>query len=160
MQKEKLAKIFNIDNPERIVFCKNTTEALNSGIKGIMHKGGHIITTSMEHNSVIRPIKALEQNGVFCSVLQGDKNGNIDVEKLEKMIKPQTKMIVMTHSSNVCGNIYNIEKAAEIAKKHRVLFMVDAAQSAGSCPIFAENIDLLAFPGHKGLLGPMGTGGL
>ncbi|MBQ3118233.1 MAG: aminotransferase class V-fold PLP-dependent enzyme [Clostridia bacterium] len=158
--REKLARVFGINNPERIVFCKNTTEALNFGIKGVMHKGGHIITTSMEHNSVIRPIKALEQNGVFCFVLQGDKDGNIDVEKLEKMIKPQTKMIIMTHSSNVCGNIYNIEKAAEIAHKHRVLFMVDAAQSAGSIPVFAKNIDLLAFPGHKGLLGPMGTGGL
>ncbi len=158
--REKLSTLFNIDNPERIVFCKNTTEALNFGIKGVMRRGGHIITTSMEHNSVVRPIAALEQQGISCSILQADKDGKIDVSKLEKMIRPQTKLIVMTHSSNVCGNVYDIEAAAKIAHNNRALFMVDAAQSAGSVPISVKNIDLLAFPGHKGLLGPMGTGGL
>lgn len=158
--REKLSNVFGIDNPERIVFCKNTTEALNFGIKGVMSRGGHVITTSMEHNSVIRPIKAMERSGVSCSVLQADKDGNVDISKLEKMIKPQTKLIVMTHSSNVCGNIYDIEAVSKIARQNRVVFMVDAAQSAGSVPIDATYVDILAFPGHKGLMGPMGTGGL
>ena len=156
----RLAELFNVQNPERIVFCKNTTEALNFGIKGVMAKGGHIITTSMEHNSVIRPIKSLEKRGVFHSVLRADKNGLLDVNRLEKMICRDTKLIVMTHSSNVCGNVYDIEKAVQIAHKYGVLFMVDTAQSAGTLNINAENFDLVAFPGHKGLLGPMGTGGL
>lgn len=158
--REKIAELFAVDNPERIVFCKNTTEALNFGIKGVMSRGGHVITTSMEHNSVVRPIATMEKQNISCSILQADKDGKIDVSKLAKMIKPQTKLIVMTHSSNVCGNIYDIEAAAKIARNNRVLFMVDAAQSAGSVPIDAGNVDLLAFPGHKGLMGPMGTGGL
>jgi len=156
----RLAELFNIQNPERIVFCKNTTEALNFGIKGIMSRGGHVITTSMEHNSVIRPIKALENRRVTHSVLRGDRNGNIDVKRLRKMICRDTKLIVMTHSSNVCGNIYDVETAAKIAHENGVLFMLDAAQSAGTLNINAQNFDLIAFPGHKGMLGPMGSGGL
>ena len=158
--RSRMAELFNIGNPERIAFCKNTTEALNFGIKGVMRRGGHIITTSMEHNSVIRPIKALEKQGVTHSILQADERGNIDIDRLEKIMRRDTRLVVMTHSSNVCGNIYDIEKAAEIAHRNNALFMVDAAQSAGSVPIDAEKFDLLAFPGHKGLLGPMGTGGL
>ena len=158
--RSRIAELFNIGNPERVVFCKNTTEALNFGIKGVMYKGGHIITTSMEHNSVIRPIKALEKQGVTHSILQADANGCLDINRLEKMMRRDTKLVVMTHSSNVCGNIYDIERAASIAHRNNALFMVDAAQSAGSVPIDVKNIDLLAFPGHKGLLGPMGTGGL
>lgn len=158
--RKKLAELLNVENPERIAFCQNTTEALNKGIKGVMWRGGHIITTSMEHNSVIRPIKALEKCGVTYSILKGDENGEIDLDKLEKMIRRDTKLIVMTHSSNVCGNIYDIEKAAQIAHCNNVLFMVDGAQSLGSIPLNAQNIDLLAFPGHKGLMAPQGTGGL
>ena len=156
----RIAELFNISDPERIAFCKNTTEALNFGIKGVMHNGGHIITTSMEHNSVIRPIKALGKQGVTHSILQADAAGNLDTNRLEKMIRRDTRLIVMTHSSNVCGNIYDIEKAAQIARRNNVLFMVDAAQSAGTVEIDAQKVDLLAFPGHKGMLGPMGTGGL
>lgn len=158
--RRNLAKLFNIKNPERIVFCHNTTDALNKGIKGVMSRGGHVITTSMEHNSVIRPIKALEEKGVTYSLLNADDNGELDFKKLEKMIKRDTKLIIMTHASNVCGNIYNIEKAAHIAHENNVLFMVDAAQSSGCVPIDCEDIDLLAFPGHKGLMAPMGSGGL
>ena len=159
--RESLAKLFNIEKPERIAFCKNTTEALNYGIKGVMSRGGHVITTSMEHNSVIRPIKALEkEKGVAYSILNADENGNLDVEKLIKLIKPETRLFVMTHSSNVCGNVYDIRRASEICKRKNILFMVDAAQSAGSVEIDAGIVDLLAFPGHKGLMGPMGTGGL
>ena len=159
--RESIAKLFNIKNPERVVFCKNTTEALNFGIKGVMSRGGHVITTSMEHNSVIRPIKALEKtSGIVYSMLSADENGNLDLEKLEKLIKPQTRLFVMTHASNVCGNVYDIKKASEICRRKNVLFMVDAAQSAGSITIDADWVDLLAFPGHKGIMGPMGTGGL
>ena len=159
--RESVAKLFNIEKCERIAFCKNTTEALNFGIKGVMSRGSHIITTSMEHNSVIRPIKALEkEKGVAYSILSADENGNIDIEKLEKLIKPETRLFVITHASNVCGNVYDIRKAAEICRRKNVLFMVDAAQSAGSIEIDANMVDLLAFPGHKGLMGPMGTGGL
>ena len=155
----EIARLFNIENPERVIFCKNTTEALNFGIKGIMARGGHIITTSMEHNSVIRPIKAMEKS-VAYSILSADENGNINIEKLEKLIKPETRLFVMTHASNVCGNVYDIKKASEICRRKKVLFMVDAAQSAGSIKIDGNLVDLLAFPGHKGLMGPMGTGGL
>ncbi len=158
--RKTLAELFNIENPERIAFCQNTTEALNKGIKGVMWRGGHIITTSMEHNSVIRPIKALEKFGVTHSILKGNENGELNVDKLEKMIRRDTRLIVMTHSSNVCGNIYDIEKASQIAHRNNVLFMVDGAQSVGTIPIDAKNIDLLAFPGHKGLMAPQGTGGL
>lgn len=158
--RKNLAELLNIENPERIAFCQNTTEALNKGIKGVMWRGGHIITTSMEHNSVIRPIKALEKRGVTYSILKGDENGEIDFDRLEKMIRKDTRLIVVTHSSNVCGNIYDIEKAADIAHRNNVLLMVDGAQSMGAMTIDAKKIDLLAFPGHKGLMAPQGTGGL
>lgn len=157
--RENIRALFNISNPERIAFTYNTTHALNMGIKGVLSYGDHVIITSMEHNSVLRPIKALEkEKRVSYSILYGDKNGEIDVNELEKLIKRNTKLICMTHSSNVCGNVFDIYKASEIAHKHNVLFMVDAAQSAGSFDIDASNIDILAFPGHKGLMGPMGTG--
>jgi len=158
--RKSLAKLFNVENPERIVFAHNTTDALNKGIKGILSCGGHVITTSMEHNSVIRPIKALEKKGVTHSIWTANERGELDFSKLEKLIKRETKLIVMTHASNVCGNIYDIKKAAEIAHKNNVLLMVDAAQSAGSIDIDCSDIDLLAFPGHKGLMAPMGSGGL
>ena len=129
--------------------------------KGLLKKGDHVITTSMEHNSVIRPIISLEKkSGIAYSVLTADENGRLDIERLEKLIRPETRLFVMTHSSNVCGNVYDIRKASEICRRKKVLFMVDAAQSAGSIKIDASLVDLLAFPGHKGLMGPMGTGGL
>lgn len=158
--RRSLAKLFNIESPERIVFAHNTTDALNKGIKGILFRGGHVITTSMEHNSVIRPIKALEEKGVTHSIWNANEQGELDFKKLEKLIKRETKLIVMTHASNVCGNIYDIKKAAEIAHKNNVALMVDAAQSAGALNIDCRDIDLLAFPGHKGLMAPMGSGGL
>ncbi|MBQ3181575.1 MAG: aminotransferase class V-fold PLP-dependent enzyme, partial [Clostridia bacterium] len=158
--RKSLAKLFNVENPDRIVFTQNTTDALNKGIKGVMSRGGHVITTSMEHNSVIRPIKALEEKCVTHSIWTANEQGELDFEKLKKLIKRETKLIVMMHASNVCGNIYDIKKAAEIAHQNNVLLMVDAAQSAGSVDIDCSNIDLLAFPGHKGLMAPMGSGGL
>lgn len=158
--RKSLAELFNINTPERITFCQNTTEALNKGIKGVMDRGGHVITTSMEHNSVIRPIVALKKHGVTHSVLRADKNGEIDVRDLKDLIRRDTKLIVMTMCSNVCGNVYDIKKASEIAHEKKVLLMVDGAQAAGCMGVDLSDIDLFAFPGHKGLMAPMGTGGL
>lgn len=159
--KEALASLFHIDNPERIAFTYNTTGALNMGIKGVLSYGDHVIITSMEHNSVLRPVKscAIDKRTSY-SVLQANKKGEIDVNSLEMLIRPNTKLICMTHSSNVCGTLTDIYRAAEIAHKHNILFMVDAAQSAGIIDIDCSNLDLMAFPGHKGIMGPMGTGGL
>lgn len=159
--KESLAALFHIDNPERIAFAYNTTHALNMGIKGVLSYGDHVIISSMEHNSVLRPVKALErQIRISYSVLRANEKGEINMRELEKLIRPNTRLICMTHSSNVCGTIMDIYKAAEIAHKHNILFMVDAAQSAGAVDIDCAKLDLMAFPGHKGLMGPMGTGGL
>jgi len=159
--RENLARLFNIKNPERISFCYNTTHALNSGIKGVLSYGDHVIISSMEHNSVLRPIKALEkQKRISVSIVQANDKGEIDEETINHHIRPNTKLICMTHSSNVCGSITDINKISEIAHNHNALFMVDSAQSAGVLDIDASNLDLLAFPGHKGLMGPMGTGGL
>ncbi len=159
--REKAAKLFGIENPEQIVWTQNTTQGLNMAIKGILRRGDHVIYSSMEHNSVVRPIKKEEQNGrITTSVLMGNEKGELDIAKLEKLIRPNTKLICLTHSSNVCGNITDIKRAAEIAKKRGVYILIDAAQSAGMLPIDASSFDFVAFPGHKGLMGPMGTGGL
>lgn len=159
--KEALATLFHIENPERIAFAYNTTHALNMGMKGVLSYGDHVIITSMEHNSVLRPIKTCElHKRISYSVLHANEKGEIDMNSLEKLIRPNTKLICMTHSSNVCGTMIDIYKAAEIAHKHNILLMVDAAQSAGIFEIDCSKLDLMAFPGHKGLMGPMGTGGL
>ena len=151
--RENIAKLFNIDNPMNIVFTNNATDSLNLAIKGVVSSGDHIITTSMEHNSVIRPIKALEKVGV-------EKDGFLDLNDLEKAIKPNTKLIVTTHASNVCGTLIDIKAISEIAKFHNILYLVDASQTAGVYNIDLKEIsaDMLAAPGHKGLLGPQGTG--
>lgn len=158
--RENIAKLFNIDNPMNIVFTNNATDSLNLAIKGIVSTGDHIITTSMEHNSVIRPIKALEKLGVENTIVQCDKDGFLDVKDLEKAIKPNTKLIVTTHASNVCGTLIDIKTISEIAKFHNILYLVDASQTAGVYNIDLKEVyaDMLAAPGHKGLLGPQGTG--
>lgn len=157
-----LSRIFNIKNPMNLIFTYNCTDSLNLGIKGLLKKGDHVITTSMEHNSVLRPLKHLEREGVEVTIINGDTKGRIDSLDIEKNIRENTKMIIMTHISNITGTIMPVKKVGEIAKKHGIIYMVDGAQSAGVYDIDVEdmNIDLLAFPGHKGLLGPQGTGGL
>ncbi|MCL2437006.1 MAG: aminotransferase class V-fold PLP-dependent enzyme [Clostridiales bacterium] len=157
-----LAKIFNIDRPERVVFTINATEALNIGIKGMLNDGDHVITTAMEHNSVLRPLKALEDSGVTHSIVRCAPDGCVDLKAIQDALKPNTKMIVCTHASNVVGTIMPIHEIGQFAKSKNLIFMVDAAQSAGCVPIDVDemNIDLLAVPGHKGLLGPLGTGAL
>lgn len=158
--RENIAKLFNIDNPMNIIFTANATDSLNLAIKGSVNENDHIITTSMEHNSVIRPIKALESFGVENTIVNCDKNGFLNIEELEKSIKPNTKLIVTTHASNVCGTLVDIKKIGEIAKKHNILYLVDASQTAGvyNIDIKDMNIDMLVAPGHKCLFGPQGIG--
>lgn len=160
--RELLSKLFNIENPMNIIFTSNATEGLNLGIKGILKSGDHIITTSMEHNSVLRPLKALENIGVETTIIQCDKTGMIDINDIEKNIRQNTKMIITTHASNVTGTLFPIDEISKIAHKNGLLYMVDAAQTAGVYNIDVKNmdIDILVFPGHKSLLGPQGTGGI
>ncbi|WZL73148.1 aminotransferase class V-fold PLP-dependent enzyme [Clostridiaceae bacterium 35-E11] len=158
--RELLCQLFHIDNPMQIIFTCNATDSLNLALKGILKTGDHVITTSMEHNSMIRPIKSLEKSGVENTVVQCDEKGMLDPEKIQAAIKENTKLIAITHASNVSGTRMPIEKIGEIAKKNKTLFLVDAAQTAGVYDIDVQkmNIDLLAAPGHKGLMGPQGTG--
>lgn len=158
--RENIAKLFNVDNPMNIVFTNNATDSLNLAIKGLVKSGDHIITTSMEHNSVIRPIKALEKNNVENTVVQCDKDGFLNIEDLKSAIKPNTKLIVTTHASNVCGTLIDIKLVGEVAKENNILYLVDASQTAGVYDIDTKkiNVDIIAAPGHKCLLGPQGTG--
>ncbi len=161
--REIIANFFNIKNPMRLIFTKNATEALNIAIKGVLKEGDHVITTSMEHNSVIRPLKTLEKDiGVELTIIQGNEFGEINAEEIKKNIKSNTRMIVCTLSSNVNGIIMPIKEIGGIARKSNIIFLVDASQGAGTLEVDVEynNIDMLAFPGHKSLLGPQGTGGL
>ncbi|SHK00771.1 aminotransferase class V-fold PLP-dependent enzyme [Paramaledivibacter caminithermalis] len=160
--RELICQLFNIDNPMQIIFTYNATDSLNLAIKGILSKGDHVITSGMEHNSVIRPIKALEEIGVENTIVECDDEGIIKVDKLKSAIKKNTKLIAITHASNVTGSLMPIEKISKIAKENSILLLVDAAQTAGVYNIDVKkmNIDLLAFPGHKGLMGPQGTGAL
>ncbi len=160
--RELLAQLFKVPNPMNIIFTSNCTDSLNIVIKGILKEGDHVITTSMEHNSVLRPLYALKNIGVDITIVQADHMGRIDPEDIRKSIKDNTKLIVTTHISNLTGTIFPIKTIGKIAKDNGIYYLVDAAQSAGVYDIDVEemNIDFLAFPGHKGLLGPQGTGGL
>lgn len=158
--RESIASLFNIDNPMQIIFTSNATEALNLAIKGVLKKGDHVITSSMEHNSVLRPIKALEDIGVENTIIKCNSDGSLSPEDIKHAIKNNTKMVVLTNASNVTGTIMPIEEVGKITKEAGILFLVDAAQTAGIYDINVKqmNIDLLALPGHKGLMGPQGTG--
>lgn len=163
METRKLiSELFNIKNPLNIIFTSNATEALNIGIKGILNKGDHVISTVIEHNSVLRPLKTMSKMGVEVTLIGCDKAGFINPLDIKDEIKSNTKAIIINHASNVLGSIQDINEVGKIAKKYGVILMVDASQSAGIIDINVkrDNIDLLAFPGHKGLLGPQGTGGL
>lgn len=160
--RRKIARLFNIEQAERLVFTKNTTEALNMGLKGVLLPGDHVITTSMEHNSVLRPLKALEKRGIRQSIIRADREGFVKPSDFEKAIRPETRLIAVTAASNVTGTKMPLEEIGELARKRGILFLVDGAQGAGSMEIDVKkmNISMLAFPGHKGLLGPRGTGAL
>jgi len=160
--RESLAELFNVDDPLRIIFTLNVTEALNLALKGLLRPGDQVITSSMEHNSVMRPLRELEKRGVEVKVIPCSSQGVLDPVDLERAIKKNTKLIVLNHGSNVIGSLLPITVVGEMAKRHHILFLVDTAQTAGCYPLDIEkdNIDLLAFTGHKALYGPPGTGGL
>ena len=158
----ELAQLFGAESPERIAFTANSTESLNIAIKGVLNPGDHVITTALEHNSVLRPLFELEDRGVGLTILPADAMGNILYEDFEKEIRPNTKAIVTTHGSNLTGNLLNIQQIGSIARKHGLIYIVDASQTAGVFPIDVQqmHIDIRCFTGHKGLLGPQGTGGI
>ncbi len=160
--REALATLFGAADPLRIVFGANATEALNLALTGLLRKGDHVITSSMEHNSVMRPLRALQRRGVELSVVHCTPEGLLDPREIEAVIRPNTRLIALIHASNVVGTLLPIAEVGRIARRHDLLFLVDAAQTAGAVPIDveADAIDLLAFTGHKALMGPQGTGGL
>ena len=160
--REKLARLFHAGDPRRIVFTANSTESLNIALKGLFSRGDHVITTVMEHNSVLRPLYECRENGVELTVLGCDGKGRISYEEMEAAIQADTKAVVCTHASNLTGNMIELERVGAMAKRHGLLFVVDASQTAGVWPIDVEKmqIDVLCFTGHKSLLGPQGTGGM
>jgi len=159
----RLATLFHADLPDRIIHCSSCTDALNMAFKGLLGPGHHVITTALEHNSVSRPLQALADAGVITLTrIASAGDGRIDPDDVRRAIAPATKLIAATHASNVTGLIQPIAEIGRIAREHDIIFLVDAAQTAGlvDIDVLAMNIDLLAFPGHKSLLGPAGTGGL
>lgn len=160
--REKLCRLFHGENPKQFAFTSNATESLNTAIQGLIGPGDHVITTMMEHNSVLRPLYEREAVGVELTILKCDTYGNISYEEIEAAIRENTKAIVCTHGSNLTGNLTDIGRIGAIAKKHGILLIADASQTAGLIPIDVQEmqIDVLCFTGHKGLYGPQGTGGI
>ncbi|OEH86486.1 cysteine desulfurase [Desulfuribacillus stibiiarsenatis] len=162
--REKLAKLFHVENPSNIIFTKNTTESLNIPLMSFLKAGDHVLTTSVEHNSVIRPLEYLLTKGITYSMIPATQTGETDLNELEKQLKhhTNTKLLVVSHASNVLGTILPLEEICKLAKIYNITVLVDAAQTAGviDIPVEKWGIDFLAFPGHKGLYGPQGTGGL
>lgn len=160
--RELLSILFHIKDCSRVAFTSNATESLNIAIKSLVQSGDHVITTVLEHNSVLRPLYEQEEKGAEITVIKSDSFGNINIDDIKKHIKKNTKMVICTHCSNLTGNLLDIEKIGSLCQERKLLFTVDAAQTAGVFPINVEeqNIDILCFTGHKGLLGPQGTGGI
>jgi len=146
----------------RIVFMLNATDALNLALKGLLKPGDHVITSSMEHNSMMRPLRDLEKSGVELTVVPCSQAGSLDPEEVKRRIQPHTRLVALNHASNVTGALLPIREIGQMPKRDNLFFLVDAAQSAGAYPIdiVKDGIDLLAFTGHKSLYGPQGTGGL
>ncbi|ACM21277.1 cysteine desulfurase family protein [Geotalea daltonii FRC-32] len=158
--REILASFFGITDSSRLVFTHSATEGLNIAVNGLLKPGDHVVTTTMEHNSLVRPLYAAKNRGVQITWVSADRNGSIDPAAISAALRPETKLIALSHCSNVTGTIQPIASIGDTARKAGVFFLVDAAQSAGCMPIniMDQKIDLLAVPGHKGLLGPQGTG--
>ena len=157
--REMLCDLFNFDEPLNVVFTKNITESLNTIIKGYLKDGDHVIVSSMEHNAVMRPLMGLK--GIEIDRVPCDSLGKLNPNDIEKYIKPNTKLLVMIHASNVCGTIIDAEAVGKICKKHNIKFVLDTAQTSGILPVDFKkyNLSALCFTGHKGLLGPQGVGG-
>lgn len=157
-----LAELFHGGDPSRVAFTPNSTVSLNMAIQGMLKPGDHVITTMMEHNSVLRPLYLMEKQGVELTILPADHRGRIRYEDFEEAIRKNTRAVVCTHASNLTGNLNDLETIGRISKKHGLRLVVDASQTAGVFDIDMEKmgIDVLCFTGHKGLLGPQGTGGI
>ncbi|NWF93647.1 MAG: aminotransferase class V-fold PLP-dependent enzyme, partial [Syntrophaceae bacterium] len=160
--REALSVLFHVKDSSRIVFTLNATESINLALKGLLKPEDHVITSSMEHNSVMRPLRDLEKKGIELTIVPCFGDGTLDPNEVEKKIQSTTRMIVLNHASNVIGTLLPVREVGKIARKYNLFFLVDAAQTAGAYPIDVEKdrIDLLAFTGHKSLYGPQGTGGL
>lgn len=160
--REKLCRMFGGTNPKQVVFTCNSTESLNIAIRGVLSSGDHVITTVLEHNSVLRPLYEMEKKGVRLTIIGSDEKGRIDMKALEAAICEDTKLIACTNGSNLTGNYVDVGEIGALAHRHGALFLVDASQTAGVFPIDVQKmkIDILCFTGHKGLLGPQGTGGM
>ena len=157
-----LSELLGAEDPSRIAFTSNATQSLNTALCGLLRPGDHVITTVCEHNSVLRPLYRLKKNGVELDFVETDTRGVLRYEQFEQKCRPNTRAVVVTHASNVTGNVTDLDFVADFAKKHGLLFIVDAAQTAGARSINVRSlgVDVLCFTGHKGLLGPQGTGGL
>ena len=160
--REKMAGLFGVEEASQIVFTANSTESLNIAIQGLVDPGDHVITTVMEHNSVLRPLYLCQQRGVSLTILPFSAAGTVTPEAIEAVIRSNTRMIVCTHGSNLTGDLNDLEAIGRVCKKHHLLFVVDASQTAGVFPIQMDsmNIDVLCFTGHKSLMGPQGTRGM
>ena len=158
----KLARLFGCPRPDHVIFTANSTEALNIAISGLIRPGDHVVTTDCEHNSVLRPLYRLEERGAVLDIAPADRLGRVACEDLEALLRPDTRAVVCTHASNLTGNVLDIARIGEMARRRGALFIVDASQTAGALPIDMEamGVDVLCFTGHKGLMGPQGTGGL
>lgn len=160
--REAVAELFHAGDPLRVVFGANVTEALNLALCGLLRPGDHVITSSVEHNSMMRPLRQLEREGIELTVIACAADGTLDPAHIEAAIRPNTKLIALTQASNVMGTLLPVAQAGRMAREHGLLLLVDTAATAGAIAIdmSRDNIDLLAFTGHKSLLGPTGTGGL
>ncbi len=157
--RELLCELFHFNKPENVIFTKNITESMNVLLKGLLKENDHAVVSSMEHNAVMRPLNKLnkvEYTKVICN-----EKGELNIEDVKKAIKDNTKAIIMTHASNVCGTVLDLEKVGQVCKKHNLFFIIDSAQTAGFQDIDFQkfNADAIGFTGHKGLLGPQGIGG-
>ena len=159
--REKLAKMFHCKDSKRVLFSPGITHSLNYFIKGFLKAGDHVIVSGIEHNAVMRPLHQMEHCGIIYDIAQTAEDGSVTEEAVEALARPETKAVIISHASNVCGTVLPIEAIGQVCKKHDLFFVVDSAQSAGTIPIDMEKcgIDFLAFTGHKGLLGPQGIGG-
>jgi cysteine desulfurase family protein len=159
--RDQLARLFHAGDSRNVIFTPGITYSLNYFIKGFLKSGDHVLVSGMEHNAVMRPLKQMEARGVSWDIVRTEDDGTVHPEAVEDSIRSNTKAVIMLHASNVCGTILPLREIGEICRRHRLFFVVDTAQSAGTIPVDMEgwNIDFLAFTGHKGLLGPQGIGG-
>jgi cysteine desulfurase family protein len=161
--RQSLARLLGVSRSERLVFTKNATEAINLALKGYLKRGDHVVVSGLEHNAVMRPLHRLKaERAVDWTVVPASVTGRVNPFDFEAAITSRTRLVCMTHASNVCGTLLPAEEVGAICAKKKVAFLLDASQTAGSVPLDVKklNADFLCFPGHKGLLGPTGTGGL